>query len=163
MGIDSQPGQGTTITLGLPLTVAIIDGLLVQLDNRSFVIPLSVVQEVMNLEQARSVARTNRNILDVRGKIIPYLNLREVFEMNTRTVDDAPVIIVRGNNMRYGLVVDRVVGQQQVFIKNIGKIHDQVGVLSAATILGDGSIAMILDPSQLAIAAENDEKQLLIS
>ncbi len=156
--IDSTPGQGSVIRLCLPLTLAIIDGLLVEVGGGFFVIPLSLVEEVVELQQARGESSTGRNILNIRDHIVPFIYLRELFEIDGTTDEIERVVIVSNGGERTGLVVDRVVGQHQTVIKGLSKMYEGVGNLSGSTILGDGSVALILDVPELLRAAEKEEK-----
>lgn len=152
--IQSQPGQGTQIGLRVPLTLAIIDGLLVDVGDSFFVLPLGLVEEVVELRQARGDSTTENNILNIRGAIVPYVFLREMLNINNRSDDIERVVIVSSGGERVGLVVDRVVGQHQTVIKGLGKAYENVSNFSGSTILGDGTVALILDVPDLLRYAE---------
>jgi two-component system chemotaxis sensor kinase CheA len=152
--IHSQPGQGTKIDLRVPLTLAIIDGLLIDVGDNFFVLPLGLVEEVVELQQARGDSTTENNILNIRGAIVPYVFLREVLNINNRSDDIERVVIVSNGGERVGLVVDRVVGQHQTVIKGLGKAYEKVSNFSGSTILGDGTVALILDVPDLLRYAE---------
>jgi two-component system chemotaxis sensor kinase CheA len=152
--IHSQPGQGTKIDLRVPLTLAIIDGLLIDVGDNFFVLPLGLVEEVVELQQARGDSTTENNILNIRGAIVPYVFLREVLNINNRSDDIERVVIVSNGGERVGLVVDRVVGQHQTVIKGLGKAYEKVSNFAGSTILGDGTVALILDVPDLLRYAE---------
>jgi two-component system chemotaxis sensor kinase CheA len=152
--IHSQPGQGTKIDLRVPLTLAIIDGLMIDVGDNFFILPLGLVEEVVELQQARGDSTTENNILNIRGAIVPYVFLREVLNINNRSDDIERVVIVSNGGERVGLVVDRVVGQHQTVIKGLGKAYEKVSNFSGSTILGDGTVALILDVPDLLRYAE---------
>ncbi|NMC50942.1 MAG: chemotaxis protein CheA, partial [Desulfovibrio sp.] len=149
--IDSVPGQGTEITVRLPLTLAIIDGLQVQTGQEFFVAPLSIVEECVDLP------RTDRGdgdrIVNLRGEIVPYIRLRDFFSIDRSPPDVEQVVVSRVEGSRVGIVVDRVIGEHQTVIKSLGRIYRDVEGLSGATIKGDGTMALILDVPGLLRAA----------
>ncbi len=147
--IDSRPGEGTTFTIKLPLTLAIIDGLLVQIGRDRFVMPLSSVEECIELSRDDEARAHGRNLVSLRGEIIPYIRLRETF--GTEGVPPAieQVVIASFEGQRFGFVVDHVVGEHQTVIKALGRMYREVRGLSGATVLGDGNVALILDLPQL--------------
>ncbi len=147
--LASTPGEGTTATLRLPLTLAIIDGMLVRVGNGRYVIPLAAVQECVELPDAFASLASGRNFLDIRGSLVPFLRLREVFESPTPPEAHQKVVIVSSGEGRVGLVVDQIIGNSQTVIKQLGKLHSGVRSFSGATILGDGTVALILDTAHL--------------
>jgi two-component system chemotaxis sensor kinase CheA len=159
--IGSEKGVGTTITLKLPLTLAIIDGFLTRIGAEHFIFPLSSVEECIELTREAASTFNNRHLVNVRGHIVPYIRLREQFTMK----DDAPVIeqvvIVREDNQRVGFVVDSVVGEHQTVLKSLGKFYQDVEGISGATILGDGTVALILDVPKLIKNAASAEQTVV--
>ncbi len=152
--IDSEPGQGTVITVRLPLTLAIIDGLQVQTGREFFVAPLSIVEECVDLP--RSDAADGDRIVNLRGEIVPYIRLRDFFSIDGRPPDVEQVVVSSVEGSRVGIVVDRVIGEHQTVIKSLGRIYRDVEGLSGATIKGDGTMALILDvPGLLRAAVES--------
>ncbi|MGD0210168.1 MAG: chemotaxis protein CheA [Desulfomonilia bacterium] len=147
--VRSARGKGTTITLKLPLTLAIIDGLLVNIANESFVIPLGAVVECVELTDAERRHAHGRNLIKVREEIIPYIPLREVFGINGGTPSIDQVVITELGDKRVGFVVDKVIGQHQTVIKTMGSFLRDIEGISGATILGDGAVALILDVYKL--------------
>ncbi len=138
------------MTLRLPLTLAIIDGLLVDVGGKSFVLPLANTLECIELSR-EDVARANgKHLVSVRGEVIPYIRLREYFDIRGRAPEIEQIMVVETDGGRYGFVVDQVLGDCQTVIKNLGRFYRHVQVLSGATILGDGTVALILDPDRLA-------------
>jgi len=156
--IDSQFGVGTTITLKIPLTLAIIESLLVKIGDSHFVLPLATVEECVELSRTDVDAAHGRNLAKVRGNLTPYIPLREQFAVIGARPDIEQIVIVSVHGVRIGFVVDCVVGEHQTVIKPLGRFYQDVKGISGATILGDGSVALILDPAVLAQAAERVEQ-----
>ncbi|SKA80249.1 Chemotaxis protein histidine kinase CheA [Paucidesulfovibrio gracilis DSM 16080] len=155
--IHSERGKGTEITIRLPLTLAIIDGLQVLVGEEYFVVPLAVVEECVEL-RAEDEEGSDGRILYLRGEIVPYVQLREWFEIDAPRPDIEQVVIVGLEGRRVGIVVDKVIGEHQTVIKSLGKVYKDVDGISGATIKGDGSIALILDVPGLMkrVVAESD-------
>ncbi len=146
----STPGKGTQIDVVLPLTLAIIDGLLVSIDRRSFVLPLSVVEECFELRREETQrSTTGGNLANVRGSLVPYIRLRELFKIEGEPPAIEQIVISHVKGQRIGFVVDTVIGEHKTVIKSLGKIYHDVSEFSGASILGDGSIAIILDAARL--------------
>jgi two-component system chemotaxis sensor kinase CheA len=151
--VASKPGQGTSVTLRLPLTLAIIDGLLVNIGEAYFVLPLANTQECIELTGADIENANGKHLADVRGELIPYIRLREYFNIRTPRPEIEQIMVVETDAGRYGFVVDQVLGDCQTVIKNLGRFYRHVQVVSGATILGNGMVALILDPERLAADA----------
>jgi two-component system, chemotaxis family, sensor kinase CheA len=156
--IASRLGQGTEITLRLPLTLAIIEGLLVRVGNGRYVIPLSVVEECVELSAAQSTRSNGRNFMNIRGELVPFIRLRELFDAQTVADLHQKVVVVAAGEMRVGMVVDQIIGNHQTVIKTLSKLHADVASFSGATILGDGSVALILDVPHLVELGQTHEK-----
>jgi two-component system chemotaxis sensor kinase CheA len=152
--IYSQEGVGSTITLKLPLTLMIIEGLLVKLGGDTFVIPLSNVEECIELTKDDVEKSHGRNITAVRGEIIPYIRLREMFSISGNPPEIEQIVVTRSNEDRVGFAVDSVIGEHQTVIKSLGSFYRDIEGISGATILGDGRVALILDGNGLAKMAE---------
>jgi two-component system chemotaxis sensor kinase CheA len=118
--ISSMKGCGTTITLKLPLTLAIIDGLLVSIASDAFVIPLGAVVECVELTEEGRKRAHGRHVIKVREEIVPYIPLRETFSINGRSTGIEQVVITELRDKRVGFVVDKVIGQHQTVIKSMG-------------------------------------------
>jgi two-component system chemotaxis sensor kinase CheA len=147
--ISNKPGAGMTVTLRLPLTLAIIDGLLVRVGDAHFVLPLANSLECVELNQQDIESARGNHIARVRGEIIPYIRLSEYFRMETARPEREQIMVVETEYGRYGFVVDQVLGDHQTVIKNLGKTYRNVQDVSGATILGNGTVALILDPHRL--------------
>jgi two-component system, chemotaxis family, sensor kinase CheA len=147
--ITSTPGAGMVVTLRLPLTLAIIDGLLIRVAGACFVIPLSNVLECVELSREEAIRGHDTRLANVRGELIPYIRLREHFRIHGEPPDIEQIMIVETDEGRHGFAVDEVLGDHQTVIKGLGRFYSRVHEISGATILGDGAIALILDPQRL--------------
>ncbi|MGA2182243.1 MAG: chemotaxis protein CheA [Bryobacteraceae bacterium] len=147
--IGSKPGAGLTVTLRLPLTLAIIDGLLVRVGQAHFVLPLANSLECVELTRRDIQDAHGKHIANVRGELIPYIRLSEYFRMDTARPEREQIMVVETDHGHYGFVVDQVLGDHQTVIKNLGRLYRNVQVVSGATILGNGTVALILDPHRL--------------
>jgi len=157
--LSTRPGQGTTVTLRLPLTLAIIEGLLIRVGEGRYIIPLSAVEECVELTAEDERSR-GRNFLNVRGNLVPFLRLREIMSSSGSPDRHQKTIIISTGESRVGLVADQIIGNHQTVIKSLSKLHSDVTIFSGATILGDGTAALILDVAQLvALAQSKVEKQ----
>jgi two-component system chemotaxis sensor kinase CheA len=143
--VDSTVGSGTDIIIRLPLTLAIIEGLQVDIAGDKFIFPLSLVEECIELKRDDENSIKGRNLANVRGDLIPYINLREWFAQGGDGADIQQIVITNRDGSRVGFVVDYVVGEHQTVIKSLGKVYRKVEGISGATILGDGTVALILD------------------
>ena len=148
--VASKPGEGTSVTLRLPLTLAIIDGLLVSIGEAFFVLPLANTLECIELTREDIERANGKHVANVRGELIPYIRLREHFNIRTEPPAIEQIMVVETEEGRYGFVVDQVLGNCQTVIKNLGRFYRHVQVVSGATILGNGTVALILDPERLA-------------
>ncbi len=143
--LDSRKNVGTNVTLRLPLTLAIINGLLVTIGEDYFVLPLMTVEECVELTREDVERSHGSNILNVRGEIVPYIRLREYFGITGDKPVLEHIVITDVNSKRIGFVVDHVIGGYQTVIKSLGPAYSRVKDISGATILGDGTVALILD------------------
>ncbi|WP_338845528.1 chemotaxis protein CheA [Massilia sp. W12] len=163
--LRSEVGAGSTIEIRLPLTLAIIDGFLVKVGRNSYVIPLHSVIECINPEQSElaGLGNTWTGVLDLRGEVLPFLDMRRVFEVEEPAPARRSVVVVRNGEMMAGLVVDQLLGEYQTVIKPLGKLFRQLRGISGSTVLGSGEVALILDVvalTRLAVErAEQDEMQ----
>lgn len=153
--LHSQLGKGAEFRLSLPLTLAIIDGLMVAVGKDRYILPLSAAREAIDLPTGHQTGSQRRNLVSLRGESIPYLRLRDIFDYGTPPPDlRERVVIVELEQSRLGLVVDEVLGNYQTVIKSLGWIAPEAPVYSGATVLGDGRIALIIDiPALTAYAA----------
>ena len=157
--LTSKPGEGTKATLRLPLTLAIVEGMLVRVGDGRYAIPLSAVEECLELPASEVAGTSGRNFLDVRGTLVPYLRLRDMFGTQTPADLHQKVVIVGSGEQRVGLVVDQIIGNAQTVIKSLSRLHSSIGTFSGATIMGDGEVALILDVAQLVSSAEQQQRR----
>lgn len=157
--LDSRFGEGTVCRIRLPLTLAIIDGFLVEVGRSSFVVPLDMVVECLELPAADRQAGDARNYLDLRGEPLPFIRLRELLAMDGDPVRRENVVVVRCGAQKAGLVVDRLLGEFQTVIKPLGRIFQNLRGISGSTILGSGDVALILDVPTLVQQAANRENE----
>jgi len=153
--VSSEYGAGTTISLKLPLTLAIIEGLLVKIGDGLFVVPLLAIEECVELPHEKLNRVKKQNMMNFRDKIIPFLNIRDLFLLKGEPPSIEQIVITEAKGEHVAFGVDHVVGQIQTVIKTLGKMYRDVEGISGATILGDGTVALILDVVQLVQAAEN--------
>jgi two-component system chemotaxis sensor kinase CheA len=152
--LSSRPGEGSEVVLRIPLTLAIIDGLLVRLGQSRYVIPLSAVEECLELSAEQDMRSTGRSFLTVRDALVPFIRLREMFATGFAPDPYQKVVVVSIGGERVGLVVDQILGDHQTVIKPLSAFHADLGTFSGATILGDGGVALILDIAHLAASAQ---------
>ncbi|MBS1205745.1 MAG: chemotaxis protein CheA [Proteobacteria bacterium] len=150
--IKSKQGSGTTIRILLPLTLAILDGMSVKVNHEVFILPLNAVMESLQpREEDLHPLAGGERVLEVRGEYLPLVELWKVFDvMGAKTeATQGIVVILQSAGRRYALLVDQLIGQHQVVVKNLESNYRKVPGISAATILGDGSVALIVDVSAL--------------
>lgn len=143
--LDSRPGEGTVVRIRLPLTLAIINGFLVGIDQSTYVIPLDMVQECIELGERQRQSSRDDGYLDLRGEVLPLVDLREHFSHEGPAARRQNVVVVRYAEHKAGLVVDDLLGEFQTVIKPLGKLFGALRGISGSTILGSGAVALILD------------------
>jgi two-component system chemotaxis sensor kinase CheA len=163
ISIESEPQKGTTISLTLPLTLAIIDGLLVEVGSDQFIVPMSLVAENVELHRSERLRKNGRNVVTVRGELIPYIHLRETFGTHANQAEIEKVVIVQHQDQRVGLVVDRVLGSHQTVIQSLGSFYGNVNLFSGATIMGDGRVALILDLAGLVRFVDRPDRDVRLA
>ena len=151
--IASATGQGSTITIRLPLTLAIMDGMSIGVGDQVFIVPITTIAESMrpSAKDIKTVAGQGK-VVNVRGEYLPLVAVHEIFNLRPRNAapEDGILMIVETDVGRVALFVDELLGQHQVVIKNLESNYRKVPGVSAATIMGDGSVSMILDVSEMA-------------
>lgn len=156
VAIASQPGQGTTVTVRLPLTLAIINGFQIAVGKAVFVVPLEMVDECVEFS-----AEAGADYTDLRGEVLPFIRLRELFDVGGEAPVRQNIVVVRHAGQRAGLVVDALLGETQTVIKPLSRVFAQVQGISGSSILGSGEVALILDvPVLLARAASGASTDL---
>lgn len=151
LAVASISGEGARVTLRIPLTLSIVEGMLVRLGDATFVIPLAAVEECVEFDP-RDGARVGggRTMLEIRDELVPFVTLEEAFGTPPSTLDGRRVVIVKADGRRIGLVIDDILGQNQTVVKKLSPYHRDVEGLAGATILGDGAVALIVDVGSLA-------------
>jgi two-component system chemotaxis sensor kinase CheA len=147
--IESAQGKGSTFRIRLPLTLAIIDGFLVGVGKAAYVIPLDAVVECIDLADDDAETLQDRSYINLRGEVLPFLRLKELFEIDSAAVRRESVVVVKYGNTRAGLVVDNLLGEFQTVIKPLGKLFERMRCIGGSTILGNGQVALILDVPNL--------------
>ncbi len=165
--VESTLGKGSKFTIRLPLTLAIIDGFLVQVGKSSYVIPLDMVDECVEFNEAANETYENSHHINLRGKVLPYVRLAELFNV-PRTASKGGkkrenIVVTRFAGQKAGLVVDDLLGEYQTVIKPLGKVFENLKGLSGATILGSGEVAMIVDVPALVSTVSSHNTQRLES
>ena len=158
--LTSTPGQGSVVSLRIPLTLAIIDGLLVRVGNGRYVIPLASVEECVELSVEQDMRSTGRSLITLRDQLVPFIRLRQMFSTGQAADPHQKIVVVSTGHERVGLVVDQILGDHQTVIKALSGFHAEVGAFSGATILGDGGVALILDIGHLVAAGQRHDAQL---
>ena len=148
--LDSEPGRGSQVTIKLPLTVAIIQALLVEVGSATFAVPLASVVEAVKVTKGDIKSVNGQAVLNLRERILPLLDLAQTFRIpNERLENECYVVVVAIGAQRFGIVVDRLRAQEEVVIKSLGKFLANVSGVAGATITGDGKVVLILDMSDL--------------
>lgn len=156
LNISSVLHQGTTISLRLPLTLAIIDGLLVRVGSEFYVFPLTVIDECVELAHGEAELSRERSMMTFRGEAFTYISLREILGIQGVPPGTEKIILVRVGGKKTGFSVDQVIGQHQTVIKSLSRVYGNIEGISGATILGDGTVALILDVDQLIVAKRKE-------
>ena len=157
--VKSSKGKGTTVSLKIPLTLAIIEGLLARVGDECYVLPLAAVEECVELEEEDSGAERGRNLVNLRGELVPYVHLRRHFGIHGDRSETEQIVVTRMDGNRVGFVVDEVIGQHQTVIKNLGFLYRDIKEISGATILGDGTLALIIDVPSLIQETRGNRKE----
>jgi two-component system chemotaxis sensor kinase CheA len=152
ISIDSTPGQGSVFHIQLPLTLSIINSMLVKVEEETYAIPFSSIVEITTVSQDQVSTLHGQKVIQFRGQVIPLVYLTEVFHVPSLETEYVKqqlyIVIVRKGNKTVGVVVDSVLGQQEVVLKSLGSFLTNVFAISGATILGNGEVALIIDTNQ---------------
>jgi two-component system chemotaxis sensor kinase CheA len=147
--LESEKGQGTTVRIHLPLTLAIIDGFMVRIANSYYVLALDMVTECTEVHKEELDSKEGGNYINLRGDVLPFMRMREFFKETGGEPEKPKVVVVEYSRKKIGLVVDDLIGEFQTVIKPMGKIFSKLQWLSGSTILGTGEVAYILDVPKL--------------
>ena len=147
VSVNSELGQGTTVTIHLPLTLAIIDGFMVEAQKERYIIPLSMVEECVEMSSDEWQIDEVQHYVNLRGQILPYLRLGDFFHKNKKHIKTQreSLVVVRFGESKAGFVVDELHGENQTVIKPLGKLFENLNGIGGATVLGSGDVALILD------------------
>jgi len=160
VSISSQEGLGTTITIQLPLTLAIIDGFMVETEQERYIIPLSMVDECVEMNSKEWEIDSQQHYVNLRGEVLPYLHLGEYFHNGrgqaVKSTNRESLVVVSFGQSKVGFVVDNLHGEHQTVIKPLGKVFESLKGITGATVLGDGNVALILDVQGLMQVAIKD-------
>ena len=148
--LTTSPGRGATFTIKLPLTLAIIKALMVSLGERVIAFPLIYVVETIIIESSEIKYIRHNEVVVVRGKVLPLIRLREMFnDLPDEETEKLSIVVLGSGEKRVGVIVDRLIGEQEIVIKSFGSYLGQVSGLAGATILGDGRVGLIVDARSL--------------
>ncbi|SDJ72033.1 chemotaxis protein CheA [Sediminibacillus albus] len=149
--IDSKLDQGSVFSIQLPLTLSIISVMLVEIEEEKYAVPLSSIIETAVIKKSNIMSAHNKKVIDFRGRVVPLINLKDVFEVPGDNEEDDyySIVIIRKGDKMAGLIVDSFIGQQEVVLKSLGNYLTDVFAISGATILGDGQVALIIDSNSL--------------
>lgn len=143
--IESKLGQGTTVRIMLPLTLAIIDGFSISVGDNTFVVPLDAVMECVELDQADTHSDGRYNYINLRSQVLPIVNIRQHFALGGQLPKRQNIVVVQSGTERIGLVVDKLLGEFQTVIKPLGELFTNIDSISGSTIMGNGEVGLILD------------------
>lgn len=150
VNIESEMGKYTKITLEIPLTLAIIEGLSVKIHDQSYVLPLQNVEACVELSESRKIELNGKNVISFRDQLVPFIDIRDEFDINTPRNNIEQIVIVKTSSDKIGVLVDSVFSSTQIVIKPLSRFYQGLKEVSGATIMGDGTIALVLDIEQLA-------------
>jgi two-component system chemotaxis sensor kinase CheA len=154
--VSSRPGLGTTITMRLPLTLAILGGLVVDAAGERLVVPIHSITQCLAVPREEPRVRTS-GLLDVGDRVLPYIRLRRFFALETtREPQVEQMVVVEWDGMAVGLVADDLIGEMQAVIKPLGKVFRNLAGVSASTIFPDGRVGLILDVAALVRRATKE-------
>jgi two-component system chemotaxis sensor kinase CheA len=163
VAVDSEPGLGTTITLRVPLTMAIIEGFSVGIGVETFILPLHTVVECVQMPAGASRGQHHQGVIDLRGEPLPFVRLRDWLQLpgrNSSRSSREHIVVVEADRVRAGLVVDALYGPRQTVIKPLGKQLQGLPGIAGSAILGNGYVALILDPAAILRAAAGSPREM---
>jgi two-component system chemotaxis sensor kinase CheA len=149
LGIETEPGRGTKVTIRLPVTLAIVRALLARVGDERYALPLTHVRETMERHPATITQVQGRDVLVLRDEVLPVLRLREVVHLPARGAGMEEIVVIERGDRRAGLIVDELTGQEDIVVKSFDAVRDGTALFSGATILADGAPALIVDVGSL--------------
>ncbi|MCG8697793.1 MAG: chemotaxis protein CheA, partial [Bacteroidales bacterium] len=147
--IDSEIDLGTSVSLKVPLSLSIIDTLLVEIDDESFLVPINTIESCHKVMHADLISSNNQQY-KYQNQLLPYVYLRSFFDFGTNPPEKENMVILSANDRKYGLVVDKVIGEFQAVVKPLGVLHKKQQFLTGASVLGNGNLALIIDTNKIA-------------
>ncbi len=162
VSLNTQTDKGTTFVLRIPLTLAIVKSLLFRVGEGLFALPLFAVSEVSSTQSGKVKQVQEESIMDLRGELIPLVILKQLFYREKFSLDSLPVVVAETGGRRFGLVVDEVIGHQEVVVKPFERLSGLVGGVVGAAILGSGEVALILDATSLIAQLEQDSQGMKV-
>jgi two-component system, chemotaxis family, sensor kinase CheA len=163
VNIDSREGQGATVTIRLPLTLAIIESLYVGSGGETYVIPMDAVLECVELSEEGRQGNNAGGFINLRGEVLPYLRLRDIFSLGGEVPLRENIVVVQYEGGRVGLAVDSLFGESQTVIKPLGKLFQDLPGISGSTIMGNGHVALILDVPGLVRQGIRRQTEMAVS
>jgi len=158
--IDSEVGKGSKMSIRLPLTLSIIDGLLIRVLDNHYVIPVSAIETIFLAEKNKKDTTFNY-VVTINDEQIPYIDLREIFQDPVRGEEDySQMILIKIDDRKLGIIADQVIGEYQTVMKPLGRYLEKQGYISGASIMGDGTIALVIDTSRLFNARKNKKEEV---
>jgi two-component system chemotaxis sensor kinase CheA len=158
--LDGEKGKGATVSLFMPLTLAIIESFIVDVNGSCFVLPMTQVEECVELAEDHVSKAHGRHLIPIRGEPVPYVRLRELFGISGNELPLEQIVVLNSEDNRIGIVVDEIVGVRQVVIKSLGRFYQDVEGVSGATIMGDGTVGLIVDVPGLIRTATREQQSL---
>ena len=146
--IQSEQNIGTTITIKLPLTLSIVDTLLVKIANSHYLIPLTIINHSSEIRMSE-INTTNNNRIVLDNEMVSYINLRKEFEIHEAYPEVSRIVVINYDDRKVALLVDVIIGEHQAVLKPLGEVFKKQEMISGASILGDGSVALVLDTDKL--------------
>ncbi|MCQ2216209.1 MAG: chemotaxis protein CheA [Bacteroidales bacterium] len=148
--VDSEIDKGTTLTLDIPLTLSIIDGLMTKVNGEQFIFPLSNIERILNPQEVKFNENGVGNIFTYTGEQILYIDLNNLFyQKPVENMMDSKILLVKNGDKRVGMVIDQIVGEYQIVVKPLGRFLRKVDMISGASVMGDGSLSLIVDTTRL--------------
>jgi two-component system chemotaxis sensor kinase CheA len=147
---------GTTITIKIPLTLSIIDGLLVNVDNEKYLIPLTAIDKIYPIRR-NQLSNDFRNLIKLDEQLIPYFYLRQEFEIQDNRSEVEHAVVIMYEDKKIALIVDNVIGEYQAVLKSLGKHYKNQEMICGATILGDGTVALVMDTNMMVNSFMNEK------
>lgn len=150
VSVDSEIDQGTTLTLDIPLTLSIIDGLLTKINDEQFIFPLSNIERILNPQEVKFNENGIGNIFTYNGEQVQFIDLNNLFYYKpVEDIQKSKILLVKNGDKHVGMVIDQIIGEYQIVVKPLGRFLRKVDMISGASVMGDGSLSLIIDTTRL--------------